>query len=439
MKAIEGLPQGGGEPMSLPRTKVHTKAPSIDELKAMAAAMQREKALNAAAAERANSGEAASPARSTPSPSNRTPGVSTPFHAAAAPAVGPSGPARPFPTARPVVPTTRPPAASSPSSAAAASALARAQTPPQRTPVGSGTPLRFSPNLRPASSTPPTPVMSLADLEADLDSDLAALAVPSPRTKAVDALEADLDNDLELMSSAGTAGLPSIDTSPPKPAAILPQPLYSQRPMPVLSSIRTSSPPPKSASDDVPSLDDLELLANETPPVVSAHVQSLLGALAQADDADGQAQLLRRLTLALPRDDLRARLAELENLRVAEAALIGQLDRLEGAAAQTAYQQLQGEWHRLSVRRGHLLTDGIDLSGSAQSIASGVTLTDEELLGALDPESPYYVPDDLQEPCALCKRLFPPNELRLVRDKSLCPPCKTRVLEQAQLRGIKIE
>lgn len=59
MKAIEALPEtmGGAQTAQQQKVvKVETKAPTIEELRAMAAAMQREKALNAERAEKANSG-----------------------------------------------------------------------------------------------------------------------------------------------------------------------------------------------------------------------------------------------------------------------------------------------------------------------------------------------------------------------------------------------
>lgn len=149
MKAVEALPEDGAASNATPPqrvVKVDTKAPTIEELKAMAAAMQRDKALNAERAQQANLGGAPPQQSRAPAPST------TPT---------PPRPAAPTPAAS--TPARAPASTPAPQSAVPAAAAPQSRTPVTRAPVPAPAPAPAAARA-PAPAPTPAPVLSAGTL-----------------------------------------------------------------------------------------------------------------------------------------------------------------------------------------------------------------------------------------------------------------------------------
>lgn len=138
-----------------------------------------------------------------------------------------------------------------------------------------------------------------------------------------------------------------------------------------------------------------------------------------------EAELMQRMTLALPKDDLLQRIAELDRLKEAEQALVAQLSRLEAAAADghvdlVQLQKVQQEWRKIKERRELLMTEGLpSMSGSATEISSSSALTDDELLGDSSALHSYAYHEPEPEPEL---ELEPEPELPYIEPEPLLVP-----------------
>jgi hypothetical protein len=159
----------------------------------------------------------------------------------------------------------------------------------------------------------------------------------------------------------------------------------------------------------MPEFDFDAALNHETPArrptaTMTSHVASLLGELGDLNTMHTntttttasssrpgmpeEAVLVQRMTLALPKDDLLQRLAELDRLKSAEEDLASQLARLEAAVADgnadlSKVVILQNQWRELNARKTLLMTEGLpNMTGSATEISSSSEFTDDELLGS---------------------------------------------------------
>lgn len=161
-----------------------------------------------------------------------------------------------------------------------------------------------------------------------------------------------------------------------------------------------------SAAGGLPAFDFDDALSSEPaapkPGPVTRHVANLLDELGGMSDGPSarrrEAELVQRMTLALPKDDLLQRLAELDRLKAAEDDLALQLSRLEQAAAEghadlSQLSRIQNEWKQLNDRKTALMTEGLPtMSGSATEISSSSALSDDELLGSQSALSAYAEP-----------------------------------------------